>query len=66
MKERYVDCNRAPFMNKEIRKTIMKRTRLLNKSGKDRSNKNLTGSKTARCLCETPQNSKKTFTITLM
>ena len=30
-KEKYIRCNQAVFMNKELREAIMTRTRLLNK-----------------------------------
>ena len=52
--ERYVRCNRAPFMNKEIYNAIISKTRLLNKFRKNRSNENRNAyNKTAKVLCET-------------
>ena len=37
MKEKYIRRNQAPFMNKSVRKTIIVRTKLLNKFRKKNS-----------------------------
>ena len=41
IKEKYVRCNRSPFVNKHLRKAIMTRTCLLNKYRKHNSAENL-------------------------
>ena len=43
--------NLSPFMNKQLRKVIMTRTRLLNKYSKDNSARNLFAYKRERNLC---------------
>ena len=40
-KEKHVRCNQSPFMSKQLTKTILTRTRLLNKYWKDNSARNL-------------------------
>ena len=37
MKEKYIRCNQAPFMNKNVRKAVMVPTQLLNKFRKENS-----------------------------
>ena len=37
LKEKYVRCNKATFLNKNVRKAIMTRSRLLNKFRQDRT-----------------------------
>ena len=51
IKEKYVRCNRSPFINKHLRKAIMTRTCLLNKYRKDNSAKNLFAYITQGNLC---------------
>ena len=40
-KEKHVRCNQSPFMSNQLTKTILTRTRLLNKYWKDNSARNL-------------------------
>ena len=40
-KEKHIRCNQSPFMSKQLTKTILTRTRLLNKYWKDNSARNL-------------------------
>ena len=40
LKQKYIRANNGPFMNKDITKAIMKRTRLLNNYLKNRYNGN--------------------------
>ena len=51
IKEKHVRCNQSPFMNKQLRKSIMARTHLLNKYSKDNSTGNLFAHKKLRNLC---------------
>ena len=51
VKEKHVRCNQYPFMNKELRKASMTRTRLLNNYKKDYSVGNLFTCEKQRNLC---------------
>ena len=44
-------CNQSPFMKKQLRKTIITRTRLRNKCRKYNSDRNLTAYKRQKYLC---------------
>ena len=44
-------CNQSPFMKKQLRKTIITRTRLCNKYRKYNSDRNLTAYKRQKYLC---------------
>ena len=62
MKEKHVRCNQSPFMNKEIRKAIMTRTRLLNIFRRNKSDLNRTAYKKQRNYCvNLLKNTKKNF-----
>ena len=62
MKERHVRCNQSPFINKNIRKAIMTRTRLLKKFRKDKSDINRAAYKKQRNYCvNLLKNTKKDF-----
>ena len=51
IKEKHFRCNQSPFMNKQLRKVIMTRTRLLNKYKKGNSAGNLFAYKRQRSFC---------------
>ena len=51
LKEKFVRANNAPFMNKELSKAIMKRSKLRNRYNKFPTNENLTIYKKQRNLC---------------
>ena len=51
IKEKHVRCNQSPFMNKQLRKAIMTRTRLHNKYRKDHSAGNLFAYKRQINIC---------------
>ena len=62
IKEKHVRCNQSAFMNKQLRKPIMTRTRLLNKYRKDNSVGNLFSYKRQKNLCvKLLRKSKKDF-----
>ena len=50
-KKKYVRANDGPFMTKELRKAIMKRTRLKNRFNKNKTNENWTAFQTQRNFC---------------
>ena len=52
IKRKYVRANEAPFMNKELHKAIMKRSRLKNKYLKNKTELNRINYKTQRNLCK--------------
>ena len=51
IKENHARCNQSPSINKQLRKAIMTRTRLLNKYKKDNSARNLFANKRQRNFC---------------
>ena len=51
LKKKYLRANDGPFMNKELRKANMKRTRLQNVFNKTRTNENWDAFKRQRNLC---------------
>ena len=51
LKEKHIRCNQAVFMNKQLRKVIMTRTRLLNKLRKFNSPENQLACKRQRNYC---------------
>ena len=61
VKEKYVRCNQAPFMNKDIRKAVLMSTRLLNKFRKVGLTKIAMFTKNSKIFDESPQNSKEKF-----
>ena len=62
LKEKYIRCNQAVFMNKQLRKAIMTRTRLLNKLRKFNCPENQLAYKRQRNYCvKLLKRSKKDF-----
>ena len=51
LKQKYLRDNDAPFMSKNLRKAIMKRSRLKNRFNKNRTDENWLAYKTQRNLC---------------
>ena len=62
IKEKFVRANNAPFMNKNLSKAIMSRSKLRNKYNKNPTNENLDAYKTQRNLCvKLSRKSKKDY-----
>ena len=51
LKQKYIRANDEPFMSKNLRKAIMKRSRLKNRFNKNRTDENWLAYKTQRNLC---------------
>ena len=59
LKERYVRCNQAKFMNKILQKAIMNRSRLLNRYRKEKTEATRSAYKRDKFVCETIKKDQK-------